>query len=99
MAAFVVWGNTLGKTVLKSNEVTNNGGNPIHFEFYDDYDVRTHLDDWQYDGEPVVFKLASDEQMAMFETDKPPNEERPSEGRMTTGRSSCWSYSSQRACF
>ena len=49
MAAFVVWGKTLGRTVLSGNEVVNNGGNPIHFEFYDDYDVQTHPDDWKYE--------------------------------------------------
>lgn len=99
VAAFVVWGNTLGKTVLKNNEVANNGGNPIHFELYDDYDVRTHLEDWQFDGQPVVFRLAADEQMAMFESDKPPKVKHRVKSGMTTGRSSCRSYSSQRACF
>ncbi len=76
VAAFVVWGETLGRTILKGNEVANNGGNPIHFEFYDNYDMRTHREDWQFDGEPVAFKLTSDEQGAMFETDKPPIEQR-----------------------
>ena len=82
MAAFVVWGETLGRTILKNNEVTNNGGNPIHFEVYGDYDVRTHLEDWQFDGEPVVFKLTSDEQGAMFETDKPSLEQRGDDGKI-----------------
>ena len=82
VAAFVVWGKTLGRTVLKNNEVVNNGGNPIHFEFYDDYDMRAHPDDWKYDGKPVVFKLVSDEQMAMFESDKGTPEKREDEGKV-----------------
>ena len=82
VAAFVVWGKTLGRTVLKGNEVVNNGGNPIHFEFYDDYDVQTHPDDWKYDGKPVVFKLASDEQMGLFEIDAGTPEKREDEGKV-----------------
>ncbi len=82
VAAFVVWGETLGRTILKGNEVANNGGIPVHFEFYDDYDVRTHLEDWQFDGEGVIFQLTSDEQEAMFETDKPPIEQRGDEGKV-----------------
>ena len=82
MAAFVVWGKTFGRTVLKNNEVVNNGGNPIHFEFYDDYDIQTHPDDWKYDGKPVVFKLVSDEQMAMFESDNGTPEKREDEGKV-----------------
>lgn len=78
-AAFVVWAQAVGRTVLKDNEVANNGGNPIHYEFYDDYDMRTHLDDWKYAGKPVLFKLASDELMGMFETGGTSVEERADE--------------------
>ena len=82
MAAFVVWGKRFGRTVLKGNEVVNNGGNPIHFEFYDDYDIRAHAEDWKYDGKPVVFKLVSDEQIAMFESDNGTPEKREDEGKV-----------------
>jgi len=81
-AAFVVWGKAQGKTILKDNKVFNNGGNPIHFQFYDDYDMQAHPEDWQYAGKPVLFKLASDEQMGMFETDKAMPKKRDDNGKV-----------------
>ncbi|MBM4089994.1 MAG: SdpI family protein, partial [Planctomycetes bacterium] len=80
VAAFVVWGKTLGRTILKGNELVNNGGNPIHFEFYDDYDMRAHPDDWTFDGQPVVFKLASAEQKDLYEFDAATPDKRSDEG-------------------
>jgi len=59
-----------GTVQISGNEVRGN----------DDYDVQTHPDDWKYDGKPVVFKLASDEQMAMFEIDAATPDERADEG-------------------
>ena len=76
VAAFVVRATTLGRTILKGNQIAGNGGNPIHFEHYGDYDMRTHPEDWEYQGEPVLFKLASDEQMAMFAMEGSPGEPR-----------------------
>jgi hypothetical protein len=67
VAALVVRTRTLGKTVLKGNAVANNGGNPIHFQFYDDYDMRAHPKDWEYRGTPSLFKLLSDVQKGLFE--------------------------------
>ncbi len=32
----------LEKTLLRDKQVSDNGGNPIHYEFYDDYDITTH---------------------------------------------------------
>jgi parallel beta-helix repeat protein len=80
VAAFVVWCETLGRTVLKNNRIANNGGNPIHFEFYDDHDVRNHPDDWRLDGDPVVFKLAADELMERFEIQDAPRDQHGNQG-------------------
>jgi len=83
VAAFVVGGRTFGRTVVKGNEIANNGGNPIHFQFYDDYDMRAHAKDWEYDGEPVLLKLASDEQMGLFEVEGEPTNTAENVSRVT----------------
>jgi len=68
VAALVVRTKSVGRTILKGNETTTNGGNPIHFQFYDDYDMRAHAQDWDYEGKPVLFRLMSDDQRSLFET-------------------------------
>lgn len=70
VAAFVVQTAAVGRTIVRGNRIEANGGSPIHFEFYADYDVRRHPADWVYDGEPVTFQLLSDDLRERFDFDR-----------------------------
>jgi len=65
VAAFVVRGLAPGKTVVKQNRTARNGGAPIHFQFYDDYDMRAHPQDWEVQKDDVLFGYASEDQFEM----------------------------------
>lgn len=44
---------SIGETIVENNIFEANGGNPIHYEDYDDFDVTAHPEDWEYDGVSV----------------------------------------------
>ncbi|MEA1994236.1 MAG: right-handed parallel beta-helix repeat-containing protein [Euryarchaeota archaeon] len=59
--------NFTGKIIVDGNTFTKNGGNPIHYEFYDDFDMTAHLEEWEYDGESVMLLGANEEFIDLFE--------------------------------
>jgi len=46
------------KITVEKNTLSQNGGNPIHYEQYDDHSTSTHPEDWDYDEASVL--LTSD---------------------------------------
>jgi parallel beta-helix repeat protein len=53
-AVFIPMSTTsIGETIVENNIFEANGGNPIHYEDYDDFDVTAHPEDWEYDGVSV----------------------------------------------
>jgi parallel beta-helix repeat protein len=57
-AVFVVNTSILDNVIVEDNIIMNNGGNPIHYEYYDDYKTETHPGDWEYNkkSELLIFK-------------------------------------------
>jgi len=66
IAAFNIRTDLLANVVVDNNTFTKNGGNPIHYADYDDYDVTAHPEDWEYDSPSVLTFLRQDEQLDDF---------------------------------
>ncbi|MDQ1327080.1 MAG: hypothetical protein QG641_360, partial [Candidatus Poribacteria bacterium] len=49
------------------NTITNNGGNPIHYEYYDDYKTETHPKDWDYNKKSELLILKNKDQKDQFQ--------------------------------
>ncbi len=60
-------GNFAGKIIVEGNIITKNGGNPIHYESYDDFDMTAHPEDWEYEGESVILFEANEKFIDLFE--------------------------------
>jgi parallel beta-helix repeat protein len=65
-AVFVVNTNILDNIVVEGNIIMNNGGNPIHYEYYDDYKTETHPKDWEYDKKSELLILKNNDQKGQF---------------------------------
>jgi len=65
-AVFVVNASILDNVIVEGNTITNNGGNPIHYEYYDDYKTETHPKDWEYDKKSELLILKSKDQKDQF---------------------------------
>jgi parallel beta-helix repeat protein len=66
MAAFVVNASALDNVIIEGNNITKNGGNPIHYEHYRDYDMVSHEEDWEYNKESEIFILRNKDQRRHF---------------------------------
>ena len=66
IAALNVKTDLLGLVTVENNVFTKNGGDPIHFEFYDDYDMTAHPEDWEYNETSVLLCLKNEEQIDQF---------------------------------
>ena len=66
IAALTVKTDLLGLVTVGNNVFTKNGGDPIHFEFYDDYDMTAHPEDWEYNETSVILRLENEEQIDQF---------------------------------
>lgn len=51
---------------VENNVFAKNGGDPIHFEFYDDYDMTAHPEDWEHNETSVLLRLKNEEQIDQF---------------------------------
>jgi parallel beta-helix repeat protein len=63
-AVFVVNTDVSGQIIVEDNVFTKNGGNPIHYEYYEDYDVSEHPEDWDYDKKSEILILKNKDQMS-----------------------------------
>ena len=90
VAVFGTMGENLGITIVEDNIFGKNGGAPIHYADYDDFDVSAHPEDWEYEGDSVFFNLKNEEQREQFKfgtntvdgkevTGNPESEEEPME--------------------
>lgn len=50
VTALSILSEQIGTIEVDGNDFSKNGGNPLHYEMYDDYDMTTHPEDWAYDG-------------------------------------------------
>ena len=66
IAALNVKTDLLGLVTVENNVFTKNGGDPIHLEFYDDYDMTAHPADWEYNETSVLVRLKNEEQIDQF---------------------------------
>jgi len=66
MAVFVSNADILDNIIVEGNIIINNGGNPIHYEYYDDYKTETHPKDWEYDKKSEILILKNDRQKKQF---------------------------------
>jgi hypothetical protein len=55
IAVFGVHEKSAGEVIVKNNILEKNGGYPIHYGDYDDFDTAAHPEDWKYDGDTVLF--------------------------------------------
>ena len=53
------WTEIPGNVVVKNNIFDSNGGNPLHFEMYEDFDMAAHPEDWKYKGEQRLFLVTN----------------------------------------
>ena len=60
-------GNFAGKIIVENNTFAHNGGNPIHYEAYEDFDTTAHPEDWEYDGTSVILLTNSEKLKELFE--------------------------------
>lgn len=66
MAAIVVKTDFLGKVIVDNNLFTQNGGNPIHYEDYQDYSFVNHPEDWEYEDDSEILLLENKEEISHF---------------------------------
>ncbi len=69
-AVFVVNANVLDNIIVESNTIANNGGNPIHYEYYEDYKTETHPNDWEYNKRSEIMILKDKKQRNHFKIGK-----------------------------
>lgn len=65
-AVFVVNSDLLDDIVVDGNIIMNNGGNPIHYEYYDDYNTEAHPKDWEYNKRSELMILKNKDQERHF---------------------------------
>lgn len=65
-AVFVVNSSVLDNVIVEGNTITNNGGNPIHYEYYDDYKTENHPRDWEYNKKSEILILKNRDQKDQF---------------------------------
>lgn len=65
-AVFIVNADISGKIFVEDNIITKNGGNPIHYEYYKDYDIMAHPEDWKYDKKTEMMILKDKKQIECF---------------------------------
>lgn len=65
-AVFVVNSDFLDNIVVDGNIIMNNGGNPIHYEYFDDYNTEAHPKDWEYNKRSELMILKNKDQEKYF---------------------------------
>lgn len=65
-AVFVVNSSVLDNVVAWDNNIMKNGGNPIHYEHYENYDMVSHEKDWEYNKRSEIFILKHEELKSHF---------------------------------
>ncbi|MBU0456866.1 MAG: right-handed parallel beta-helix repeat-containing protein [Nanoarchaeota archaeon] len=61
IAVFHIWTEIIGKVIVKDNIFDWNGGNPLHYEMYDDFEMKSHQEDWEYNGEQEFFHTSNND--------------------------------------
>ncbi len=67
VSVFHVFTSRVGTVTIKSNTITHNGGDPIHYEDYEDHDTTAHPEDWEYEGESVLVLVEDERFIDLFE--------------------------------
>ena len=65
-AVFVVNTSVLDNVIVEGNNMMKNGGNPIHYEHYEDYDMFSHEKDWEYNKRSEILILKHEELRGHF---------------------------------
>jgi hypothetical protein len=63
---FVVNASILDDVIVDGNNIAKNGGNPIHYEHYEDYDMASHEEDWEYNKRSEILILKHEDQRSHF---------------------------------
>jgi parallel beta-helix repeat protein len=69
-AVFVVNASVLDNIIVEGNNISKNGGNPIHFEHYEDYDMTSHEQDWEYNKKSEILILKDEKLKSHFKIGK-----------------------------
>lgn len=65
-AVFVVNASVLDNIIVEGNNIMKNGGNPIHYEDFEDYDIASHEKAWEYNKKSEILILKNEIQRSHF---------------------------------